>query len=86
MDQTFYHGIFSENTRVGEEEANGGRNKAQKRAHLLTAWWGLSRALSVVSMQSWTPRTWFDLKPTINTPSGDFMMGRQRNAKHTKWI
>jgi hypothetical protein len=36
MDQTFYHTIFSENTRVGEEEANRGRNKAQKRAHLLT--------------------------------------------------
>jgi hypothetical protein len=78
MDLNFLPRHFSENT--GEEEVNGGRNEAQKRAHhpapLAGRVWGPSQGSCDFLLQSWSPPTWFDLKPTINgTPRAISRLG-----------
>jgi hypothetical protein len=74
-----------------EEEVNGERNEAQKRAHHV--WHNPGRMVGHISglvchfnvilistNYSW-PKTKY-----IKDPSGDFMTGRQRNTEYTKLI
>jgi hypothetical protein len=70
---------FFRETQESKKKSTGDATRAKRGttmwATLMAMWWGLSWALCIALMQSWTPRTWFNLKPTIYIPQWQFRDG-----------